>query len=61
VKRAVNAHGGVLSVKSPTGKGATFEIILPLHYDVPMRTGGIPSVSEGNNESRTAQAADRRR
>jgi PAS domain S-box-containing protein len=61
VKRAVNAHGGVLSVKSSKGKGTTFEIILPLHYDVTTRTGGNLSSSEGTDESRTEQTADRRR
>jgi len=61
VKRAVNAHGGVLSVKSPKGKGTTFEIILPLHYDVTMRAGGNPSFSEAKDESKTRQTADRRR
>ena len=39
VKRAVNAHGGVLSVKSSRGKGTTFEIILPLLYDATIQTG----------------------
>ena len=33
VKRAVNAHGGVVTVRSNRGKGATFEIILPLEYN----------------------------
>ena len=31
VKRTVNAHGGIVLVKSVRGKGATFEIYLPLH------------------------------
>jgi signal transduction histidine kinase len=35
VKRTINAHGGILSVKSARGKGATFQIILPLHADLP--------------------------
>jgi PAS domain S-box-containing protein len=38
VKRAVNAHGGVLSLNSAKGKGTTFEIVLPLHYDVSLQT-----------------------
>jgi PAS domain S-box-containing protein len=61
VKRAVNAHGGVLSVKSSKGKVTTFEIILPLHYDVTMRTGANLTFSEGKDESGTEQTADRRR
>ncbi len=61
VKRAVNAHGGVLSVKSSKEKGSTFEIILPLHYNVTMPTGGNLSSSRGTGESRTKQTADRRR
>jgi PAS domain S-box-containing protein len=61
VKRAVNAHSGVLSVKSSKGKGSTFQIILPLHYDVAIRTGGNLSLPEGKDESRTEQTADRRR
>jgi len=60
VKRAVNAHGGVLSVNSSKGKGTTFEIVLPLHYDVMMRTGGSLSSSEGKDESRTGHTANRR-
>ncbi len=35
VKRTINAHGGVLAVKSAKGRGASFEIILPLHADLP--------------------------
>ncbi len=61
VKRAVNAHGGVLSVKSAKGKGTTFEIILPIHCDVMMRTRGDLSSSKGKDESRTEQITDRRR
>jgi PAS domain S-box-containing protein len=61
VKRAVNAHGGVLSVESSKGKGTTFEIILPLHHDVPVRNGGNLSFSEGKDENRTGQTVDRRR
>ena len=38
VKRTVNAHGGIVTVKSIKGKGATFEILLPLRIDPP---GGI--------------------
>jgi PAS domain S-box-containing protein len=34
VKRSVNAHKGVLMTKSRKGKGATFEIVLPLHADL---------------------------
>ena len=30
VKRTVNAHGGIVLVKSVRGKGTTFEIYLPL-------------------------------
>jgi PAS domain S-box-containing protein len=33
VKRTVNAHGGVVTVNSIKGKGTTFRIYLPLHYD----------------------------
>ncbi|MDE3057052.1 MAG: PAS domain S-box protein [Bacteroidota bacterium] len=33
VKRTVNAHGGVMTVNSTKGKGATFRIYLPLRYD----------------------------
>jgi signal transduction histidine kinase len=33
VKRAVNGHGGVVFVKSTRGKGTTFEILLPMHFD----------------------------
>ena len=29
VKRTVNAHGGIVTVKSARGKGAIFEILLP--------------------------------
>ncbi len=61
VKRAVNAHGGVLSVRSTKGKGTTFEIILPLYRDVTIRNGRDQSSSEGNDEGRTEQIADRRR
>jgi signal transduction histidine kinase len=39
VKRTVNAHGGIVTVKSTRGKGATFEILLPLRIDPP---GGDP-------------------
>jgi PAS domain S-box-containing protein len=34
VKRTVNAHGGIVVVKSAKGKGATFEIVLPLQQSV---------------------------
>jgi two-component system sensor histidine kinase AtoS len=30
VKRTVNAHGGIITVKSARGKGTVFEILLPL-------------------------------
>ncbi len=30
VKRTVNAHGGIVTVKSAKGKGTTFEIVLPI-------------------------------
>lgn len=43
VKRAVNAHGGVLSIKSSKDKGTTFEIFLPLHFDVTLPTAAGPS------------------
>lgn len=33
VKRTVNGHGGIVTVKSARGKGTTFEIILPLRID----------------------------
>ena len=35
VKRTVNAHGGVVTVKSTRGKGTLFEILLPLRSGVP--------------------------
>jgi PAS domain S-box-containing protein len=35
VKRTVNAHGGIVTVKSVRGKGATFEILLPLCIEQP--------------------------
>jgi two-component system sensor histidine kinase AtoS len=40
VKRTVNAHGGIVMVKSTKGKGAAFEILFPLRTDVP---GGYSS------------------
>ena len=40
VKRTVNAHGGILTVKSIRGKGATFEILLPLRIEPPGGPGG---------------------
>jgi PAS domain S-box-containing protein len=39
VKRTVNAHGGIVTVKSARGKGATFEILLPLRIEP---AGGPP-------------------
>ena len=36
VKRTVNAHGGIVTVRSAKGRGATFEILLPL----PASSGG---------------------
>jgi signal transduction histidine kinase len=43
VKRTVNAHGGIVTVKSTKGKGATFEILLPLRIEPPGGPpGGIP-------------------
>lgn len=33
VKRTINAHGGIVVVKSSRGKGAAFELLLPLHED----------------------------
>jgi two-component system sensor histidine kinase HydH len=42
VKRTVNAHGGIVTVKSIRGKGATFEILLPLRTEPPVESpGGI--------------------
>ena len=35
VKRTVNAHGGIVTVKSIKGKGATVEILLPLRIEPP--------------------------
>jgi PAS domain S-box-containing protein len=35
VKRTVNAHGGIVTVKSTKGKGAIVEILLPLRVDTP--------------------------
>jgi PAS domain S-box-containing protein len=35
VKRTVNAHGGIVTVRSTKGKGAVVEIILPLRLDAP--------------------------
>ena len=32
VKRTINAHGGILSVKSTRGKGSTFEFVFPVHW-----------------------------
>jgi PAS domain S-box-containing protein len=43
VKRAVNAHGGVLAIKSVKNKGTTFEIYLPLHFDVKVPAAAGPS------------------
>ena len=40
VKRTVNAHGGIVSVKSARGKGTTFEIIFPLRTDPGRGFGG---------------------
>jgi signal transduction histidine kinase len=40
VKRSVNAHGGILLARSSKGKGATFEIILPLHTDLASASTG---------------------
>jgi PAS domain S-box-containing protein len=38
LKRTVNAHGGIVTVKSTRGKGAAFEILLPLPIEPP---GGL--------------------
>ena len=46
VKRTVNAHGGIVTVKSIKGKGAAFEILFPLRTDVP----GAYSASGANAE-----------
>ena len=35
VKRTVNAHGGIVTVKSTKGNGAAFEILIPLRTDIP--------------------------
>ena len=32
-KQITEAHGGVITVDSEPGQGATFTITLPLHYD----------------------------
>jgi PAS domain S-box-containing protein len=40
VKRTVNAHGGIVTVKSAKGKGATFEVLLPLPSDPPGGASG---------------------
>ena len=34
VKRTVNAHGGIVVAKSIKGKGAAFEILLPLRKSI---------------------------
>jgi len=46
VKRSVNAHGGILLAKSSKGKGATFEIVLPLHTGI-VREPSVHSVAGG--------------
>jgi PAS domain S-box-containing protein len=45
-KRSVNAHGGILLAKSNKGKGATFEIVLPLHTGI-VREPSVHSVPGG--------------
>jgi PAS domain S-box-containing protein len=47
VKRSVNAHGGVLSVRSTKGKGATFEMVLPVRFDAREHSGEEVSNAEG--------------
>jgi PAS domain S-box-containing protein len=45
VKRSVNAHGGILLAKSSKGKGAIFDVILPLHTDI--IAGSTESLARG--------------
>ena len=47
VKRTVNAHGGIVTVKSIKGKGATFEILLPLRIEPPGGPGGGTALPGG--------------
>ena len=47
VKRTVNAHGGIVTVKSIRGKGATFEILLPLRIELPVGPPGSTALPGG--------------
>jgi signal transduction histidine kinase len=48
VKRTVNAHGGIVTVRSTKGKGAVVEILLPLRPGAPAGyPGGAGRVHSG--------------
>jgi two-component system, OmpR family, sensor histidine kinase ResE len=37
VKQVIEAHGGTISVKSKLGEGSSFEFVLPVPSDTPVR------------------------